>query len=164
MQSAKDTFFLTLRDRIAAGNAARTVVIRGVERPAVLVEENELMSAVVPTDTFVLRWGAVAVDGNGPLPRVQMECAIRYETAGTAGTGGMDRGRALSAMDAEIAAALLLEPQTAVKMDNSVTPAAVMATNVFWGAPVMGAVETTAGRTGRTVTVAIYSYEEAGER
>jgi hypothetical protein len=42
MQRAKDTFYITLRDRIAALNPARTVLVRGVVRPAVLVEENEL--------------------------------------------------------------------------------------------------------------------------
>ena len=29
MQSLKDTFFVTMRNRVAAGNAARVVVIRG---------------------------------------------------------------------------------------------------------------------------------------
>ena len=42
MQSAKDTFYVTLRDRLAALNPARTVVVRGMVRPGVLVEENEL--------------------------------------------------------------------------------------------------------------------------
>ena len=30
MQDTKDTFYVTLRDRIAAGNPARTVIVRGV--------------------------------------------------------------------------------------------------------------------------------------
>ena len=45
MQNAKDTFYVTLRDRLAAVNPARTMVLRGVTRPGVLVEENELASA-----------------------------------------------------------------------------------------------------------------------
>ena len=33
MQNAKDTFYMTLRDRLAAVNPARTMVLRGVTRP-----------------------------------------------------------------------------------------------------------------------------------
>ena len=56
MQNAKDTFYVTLRDRLAALNPARTMVVRGVTRPGVLVEENELVSAYEPVDVFCLRW------------------------------------------------------------------------------------------------------------
>ena len=45
MQNAKDTFYVTLRDRLAAVNPARTMLVRGVIRPGLLVEENELASA-----------------------------------------------------------------------------------------------------------------------
>lgn len=44
-QNAKDTFYVTLRDRLAARNADRTVVVRGATRPAVVVEENEMATA-----------------------------------------------------------------------------------------------------------------------
>ena len=56
MQNAKDTFYMTLRDRLAAVNPARTMVVRGVTRPGSLVEENELVSADQPVDAFCLRW------------------------------------------------------------------------------------------------------------
>ena len=86
-----------------------------------------------------------------------------YETAGSAGNGGMDRGRMLAAMDAELVGALTTAPQSVVKMDYAVTPAAVMATNVFWGELVLGPVVAKAGRIGRTASVTVYSYEEANE-
>ena len=38
MQNAKDTFYLTLQSRLAALNPSRTVVLRGVVRPATLVD------------------------------------------------------------------------------------------------------------------------------
>ncbi len=57
MQNARDTFYVTLRDRLAAVNPARTIVLRGVTRPGVLVEENELVSAYQPVDAFCLRLG-----------------------------------------------------------------------------------------------------------
>ena len=42
MQNAKDTFYEVLRSRLVALNPERTIVLRGVMRPGVLVEENEL--------------------------------------------------------------------------------------------------------------------------
>lgn len=164
MQNAKDTFYQVLRDRIAGGNAERTVVVRGVARPAVLVEENELPSYERPTETFVLRWTEVEVDSRGALPRVAMTCAVRYETCGGADAGGLDRGRRLAAMDAELIRALLTRPQSALKTDVSVTPPAAYDTQIFWGTPALGPLENTPERVGRTATVTVYSYEEAGER
>ena len=65
MQNAKDTFYVTLRDRLAAVNPARTMVLRGVTRPGVLVEENELASACGPVNVFCLRWTGLSVDAQG---------------------------------------------------------------------------------------------------
>ena len=42
IQTLKDTFYGVLRDRIAAANPSRTIVVRGLIRPSVLVVENEL--------------------------------------------------------------------------------------------------------------------------
>ncbi len=95
MQNARDTFYVTLRDRLAAVNPARTMVLRGVTRPGVLVEENELASAYQPVDAFCLRWTGLSVDAKGSLPLVTMVCEIRYATDGDSGNGGMDRGRLL---------------------------------------------------------------------
>ena len=110
VQLAKDTFYVLLRDRVAAGNTARAVVLRGVVRPGVVTTENELPGAAVdgisPADVFCLRWTSLSVDTQGPLPLIALGCEIRYATDGTSGTAGMDRGRALAAMDAELAAAI----------------------------------------------------------
>jgi hypothetical protein len=38
MQNARDTFYVALRDRLAAVNPARTMVVRSVVRPGLLVE------------------------------------------------------------------------------------------------------------------------------
>ena len=111
MQNARDTFYVTLRDRLAAVNPARTMVLRGVTRPGVLVEENELASAYQPVDAFCLRWTGLSVDAKGALPLVTMVCEIRYATDGDSGNGGMDRGRLLSAMDGELVAAVSAAPQ-----------------------------------------------------
>ena len=117
LQVAKDTFYQVLRDRIAAANPARTVVIRGVIRPGVVVQENELPAAavdgIVLADAFCLRWTELRIEGRGALPLLTAVCEIRYGTDGTAAMAGLDRGRALGAMDAELAAAVALAPQSA---------------------------------------------------
>ena len=75
MQNAKDTFYITLSTRIAALNSERTVVVRGVTRPGVLVSENELVSAVELPDIFRLEWTALRLDANGALPLAAMRWA-----------------------------------------------------------------------------------------
>lgn len=163
MQNAKDTFYTTLRDRLAAVNPGRTMVVRGVTRPAVLVEENELASDVVPVDAFRLRWVGLKVDASSALPLVTMECEIHYATDGSSGNGGMDRGRLLAAMDAELATALSEVPHRAAKENYSAAPPVTMATNVFWGDATFGAVTVTDERLERVAAVEVFCYQEAGE-
>ncbi len=163
MQNAKDTFYTTLRDRLAAVNPARTMVVRGVTRPAVLVEENELPSDAVPVDAFRLRWTSMKADPNGALPLVTMGCEIRYATDGNSGNGGMDRGRLLAAMDAELASALSETPRNAVKTSYATVPPLPLNTNVFWGDVTFSAAAVTGERLERAATVEVFCYQEAGE-
>jgi hypothetical protein len=170
MQDARDTFYVALRTRLAAINPARTIVLRGQVRPGILVEENELPTAFQPVDAFSLRWTATRVDTAAPLPLIAMECQVTYATDGTAANGGMDRGRLLAAMDAELLAALNQTPHSAPKMNYSgvaATGAAAvpMSTNIFWSQPAF-APATSAGsgeRIERIATVQVFSYQEAGE-
>ncbi len=165
MQNAKDTFYTTLRDRLATLNPARTMLVRGVTRPAMLVEENELPSDAVPVDTFRLRWLELQVDTRGALPLAAMTCEIVYATDGSSGNGGMDRGRLLAAMDAELASALTQSPRAVGKTSYSASAAPVeMGTNVFWGDAVFSAAVATGERLERTATVQVFCYQEAGER
>jgi hypothetical protein len=163
MQNAKDTFYTTLQHRLAPLNPARTMVLRGIVRPATLVDENELPTAALPTDAFRLQWTRLQVTSASPLPWIALECTIHYATGGTNTNAGMDRGRALAAMDAELAAALAQEPHTVPKMNYATTPPAAMQTNVFWADPIFGPIVTTGERLARTATVQVFSYQEAGE-
>ena len=169
MQNAKDTFYVTLQGRLEVVNPARMVVVRGVTRPGVLVEENELASATVPVNAFCLQWTGLTVDAQGALPLVTMVCEIRYATDGDSGNGGMDRGRLLSGMDAELVAAVSASPQNTTKMNyvgaagGSGLPPVAMATNVFWGDVVFGAAVANGERLERVATVEVFSYQEAGE-
>jgi len=165
MQRAKDTFYIALRDRIAALNPARTAWVRGIVRPAVLIEENELAGDFPPLNAFRLRWTALEAYPHGPLPLVKMRCEIRYATAGNPGNGGMDRGRMMAAMDAEIAQALTEPPQRVLKTDYA-TPAAPQPqrTNIFWGDVQFGAIAANGEQLERTASVDVYSYQETSER
>jgi hypothetical protein len=167
VQNAKDTFYELLRSRIAAGNPERTIVVRGQTRPGVLVEENELVTTTTLPDCFRLRWTEAGVDAANALPLAVLGCEILYETAGSAGNGGMDRGRALAAMDAELAAAINASPQFAAKQNYAGLASGggvvAMNTNVWWGDVVPGAIVVKGDRVARTATVTVMSYEEAGE-
>ena len=167
MQNAKDTFYEVLRGRLAALNSYRTIVLRGVVRPGLLVEENELVSAVAIPDCFRLRWSVSGVDANGLLPKVTLDCEIEYETAGTGMNAGMDRGRVLAAMDAELQGAVNVLPRTSPKMNYaglvSGAVAVAMSTSVWWGEVAFGKTVVKEDRLARTATVIVMSYEEAGE-
>ncbi|HMH16398.1 MAG TPA: hypothetical protein VK578_25085 [Edaphobacter sp.] len=163
MQNARDTFYVTLRDRLAALNPARTMLVRSVVRPGLLVEENELASANPPANVFRLRWTALRVDAKGALPLVAMGCEIRYATDGNAGNGGMDRGRLIAAMDAELGAAVNASPQNVGKRNYTAVPAVAMGTNVFWGDVVFGNAAVNGERVERVATVEVFCYQEAGE-
>jgi hypothetical protein len=163
MQNAKDTFYIMLRDRIAALNPARTVVIRNTTRPGVLVEENELATAAELPDAYRLRWVGSKINAPGPMPLVTLQCEIRYATDGNSGNGGMDRGRLLNAMDAELASAVGAAPQTATKLNYAATIPAHMSTNIFWGDVIFGNLTVNNERIERTATVDVFSYQEPDE-
>jgi hypothetical protein len=167
VQNAKDTFYEVLRSRLAALNPERTIVLRGVTRPGVLVEENELVSATTTPDCFRLAWIQDATDANGAMPMIAMQCEIRYDTAGTAFNGGMDRGRSLAAMDGELLTAVNAAPQSAVKMNYTGLPqgkaAMAMSTNIWWSDAALGKTVAVGDRIARSATVTVMSYQEAGE-
>ncbi len=167
MQNAKDTFYEMLRSRLVALNPERTIVLRGIVRPGVLVQENELLSAVVIPDCFRLRWSVDQLDANGIMPLVTLQCTVEYETAGTAMNGGMDRGRALAAMDAELQCAVTASPKTLLKTNYAGLAtggaAAAMDTHVWWSEVTFGTTVVKGDRLARAVTVQVMSYQEAGE-
>ena len=165
MQSAKDTFYVMLRDRLAGLNGARTMVLRGVTRPGVVVEENELVAGAGPVNAFCMRWTGLNVAARGALPLVRMECEIRYRTDGSAGNGGMDRGRLLAAMDAELVAAVSAAPQSAAKRDftGGVGVGMRVGTRVFWGDAEFGPVVVVGERLERVAKVEVFAHQETGE-
>jgi len=161
MQNAKDSFYLALRTRLSAINPERTILLRGAVRPGILVEEAEAPFSQFPSDVFVLRWLGLAADMDLSLTMAAEQCEIVYQTCGTQSFGGLDRGRALSAMDEELIA--MVQPFHTAKLNYSTAPPTPMLTQVFWDEPVFSPIVTQRDRLGRSVTMLIYAYQEQGE-
>jgi hypothetical protein len=168
VQVTKDTFYAALCARVAAGNPARTVVVRGVTRPAVLVVENELPGAAIdgiaPAEAFCLRWTNLQVDtqhGGAPLA---LTCEIRYASDGSTGVVGMDRGRALAAMDAEMATALTIAPMNASALSiaeiagGGSSISTPTGSNIFWSEAVFGPSVMKGERLERMVQIEVFGY------
>lgn len=101
------------------------------------------------------------------MPVATLTCEVFYETAGTAGNAGMDRGRLLATMDAEIVGALSSAPQTAIKQNYAALAtggsATAMSTNIWWSDVVLGPLVVKADRIARAAKVTVMSCEEEGE-
>jgi hypothetical protein len=162
MQNAKDTFYITLRNRLTTVNPGRMMTLRGIVRPGILVEEAEAPMAQLLLDSFVLRWTKSVADTQLPSILAQMTCEIHYASAGTQGNSGLDRGRALEEMDDELLR--MLCPSSTVKMNYSQTPASQMGTSIFWSQATFAAGAATRERIGRVATVEVFAFQEQGEQ
>ncbi|MEZ2347368.1 hypothetical protein [Terriglobus sp. RCC_193] len=159
MQSAKDTFLLTLRDRLAVVNAARTVAIRGALRPAVIADDVELpLAQGEPMDCFVLQWLDEVIDSSEPLRLHALQCEVRYATRGTQEFVGMDRGRVLASLDAELAQ--MLQPRFAPLQDFSGSAVVMRTTHVWWSEMEPSPVVVDGDVLRRAVKLTVYALEE----
>jgi hypothetical protein len=161
MQNAKDSFYVALRTRLVALNPERTILLRGAVRSGILVEEAEAPFSQLPPDVFVLRWLGLGVDQDLGSAMVAEEVEILYSTLGTQSFGGLDRGRLLTAMDAELSS--ILAPYWTPKLNYLTQPPTTLLTNVFWDEPVFGAVTVARDRLSRVARVVVYGYQEPGE-
>lgn len=161
MQNAKDSFYMALRTRLATINPQRTVLLRGAQRPGILVEEAEAPFTQLPNDVFVLRWLGLGTDLNLDSTMVAEECEVIYQTCGTQSFGGLDRGRLLSEMDEELTA--MLQPYSTPKLNYAIQPPATMLTQVFWDEPAFTPIVVQRDRITRSAKVTVYSYQEQGE-
>jgi len=161
MENAKDTFYVTLRNRLVALNPGRVIILRGVQRPGILMEEAESVVSQMPSDVFVLRWTALDTDTQLPVMLEQMICEIHYTTGGTQPNSGLDRGRLIEEMDAELLS--ILKPSYAPKANFAQNPAMMMATNIFWSEPQFAPITSLRERLTRVVKVTVFSFQEQGE-
>ena len=161
MQNMMDTFYVTLRDRLATVNAGRVVAVRGQVRPAVVVDENEMPERGLDAGVFHLQWGERKTDRSGALPMQMAECVIAFRSSGADAQSTLTRGREMNAMCAELDAILL--PVVALKKSFSESGAVVMATNVFWCEQGERVVKSKGELLETTATVLVMSYAEEGE-
>lgn len=161
MQNAKDSFYAALRARLMVVNPERTILVRGAVRPGILVEEAEAPFSQLPNDVFVLRWLGLDMDAHLASAMAAEECEVIYQTCGTQSFGGLDRGRALSAMDEELGA--ILAPHFTPKLNYTLQPPAAQLTNVFWDEAEFAPVVVQRDRLSRSAKVTVYSYQEQGE-
>jgi hypothetical protein len=162
MQNTKDTFYITLRTRLTAVNPARTMTLRAVTRPGMLVGEAEAPMPQPMLDAFTLTWTALQADLQLPAILARMTCELQYSTAGTQASAGLDRGRCLEEMDYEVLK--LLYPYSAQKMNYTQNPAAALETMVFWSEPEFGPIVTLRDRLSRTAKVTVFAFQEVGEQ
>lgn len=162
MQNTKDTFYITLRTRLTTVNPARTMMLRSITRPGILVQDAEAPMTQPQLNAFTLNWTGLQADLQLPAILAQMTCEIQYATAGTQTNAGLDRGRALEEMDYEVLK--LLYPYSAQKMNYAQTPAAAMETMVFWSEPEFGPIVTLRDRLSRTAKVTVFAFQEQAEQ
>ncbi len=135
MQFAKDSFYMALRERLAALNPQRVLSFSGVTRPAVIVAENETIVPVEPLpDAFYIEWGAVKVTArnSSPRPLMAVDCMISHHTLGTVDSE-VDRGRTLAELDTELLS--ICHPPHTAKQDFTQSPSASLGTFIFWTTP-----------------------------
>jgi hypothetical protein len=160
MQAAKDTFLMTLAQRLAAVNPARTVTLDGVTRPAVAAVENETPApAVTESECFQLSWEKSGWE----MPETGLmflDCKLSYGSRGTDAMLRSDRGRRVTAMEEELRR--VLHPRTAAECDYTQTPPAALGANIFWTLPAMAAEKDVDGGVQRSATVRIYFFPEVG--
>lgn len=158
MQSAKDSFYIALRDRLAALNPQRTVVVGGVTRPAILVRENEpAAEASDQANAFYLDWGPLLALDDSDTPVMQMRCEVKYWTSGSSDSAG-DRGRQLCALDEELMK--ICDPPRTALMDYSSSPATDLGRSVFWGPPQLTTKVDEQARAQRTAELTVYFLAE----
>jgi hypothetical protein len=162
MQPTKDTFYVTLRDRLVAVDPQRTITIDGATRPAIVVAENESPGGGPPLcDAFYLHWGGArsVLPAAGTL--MEMECVISYRTKGTDSSGNLDRGRDLASLDNDVLA--ICAPPCTEKFDYSTGTAVDLESTIFWTQPVFSALVNAPPYLGREVSITVFFYPEVNQ-
>ena len=157
MQNIKDTFYIALRERLAALNPARVINIGGTVRPALVVTENEVTAATEPlADTFYIHWLAARELCDQGL--MELDCEIRYAVEGSESVAYQDRGRALAKSDEELLA-ITFSASAALNDYSGDTPLA-QGTNIFWTRPELGPIKIDGRRLARVAKLRVFSFVE----
>jgi hypothetical protein len=162
MQATKDSFYVTLRDRLVEVDPDLTIVIDGATRPGIVVVENEPSSAKPQQDAaFYLEWEGVRPVHPATSTLMAMDCTMTYTCSGQSDSGGVDRGRALGGLDAVLLA--ICAPALAAKSDYSSGPASDLGSYIFWSVPKLEALKVEAKQVGRRAQVTVFFYPEVNQ-
>jgi hypothetical protein len=162
MQATKDSFYLTLRDRLAQAYPARTISVDAVTRPAMVVVENDRPSVTARQhDAFYLEWGETRAVRPAISTLRAMTCTIAFSSAGTEQSGGLNRGRCASELESELLA--ICSPAVAEKNDWTGATPTKLGSNIFWTQPVVKPVKAEAGCVGREASLTVYFYPEVNQ-
>lgn len=163
MQATKDTFYITLRDRLVQADPNRKIVIDGATRPAIVVVENEPPNTQPwQNGAFYLEWGSARPVQPATSTLEAMDCTITYTSAGDPDTGGVGRGRDLGALDADLLA--MCTPAQAHKNDYSTGLAVDLGSYIFWSAPELKPVKVELNQVGRQALVRVFFYPEVNQQ
>lgn len=163
MQATKDTFYVTLRDRLVQVDPNLIMVIDGATRPAIVVAENEPPISLPRQDeAFYLDWGGATPVQPATSTLTAMVCTISYTSVGQSDNGGVDRGRDLAALDADLLA--ICAPAQAHKNDYSSGAAVDLGSYIFWSIPKLEPLKVEAKQVGRLAQVTVFFYPEVNQQ
>jgi hypothetical protein len=161
MQFAKDSFYMALRTRLAVANPKRTIALDGDMPPAILVTENEPVTAAEAlADCFYVHFGGVRTVNDveqSDAALMVLDVSVTYRTRGTT-DGSADRGRTITALDSELLA--MCSPRQAAKCDYTQDPPLALGSCVFWSAPQLGADDALGAQLSRTAKLTLFFYPE----
>lgn len=157
MQFTKDSFYMTLRDRLTAANPERTIDFSGQTRPAVVVVENECAGTTADLmETYLIEWQhGERSESRGPA---SIGCSITFRTLGGEALCGRDRGRMLAELQEELSE--ILQPAVAEKIDYCDSVLKGLGTKSFWTIPQFGEVETDGARLTCRATLQVCFFPE----
>ena len=159
MQATKDSFYVALRDRLAQAYPTRTMTAGGVTRTALLAAENDQPSVTTrQRDAFYLTWGEARAVRPAISRLMALTCTLAYTSAGTDANGGLDRGRAIGEMDAEVLG--ICTPAMAEKYDYTGANPADLGSSIFWSAPVFRTVAAPPNCVAHEASLTVYFYPE----
>lgn len=162
MQATKDSFYLTLRDRLAQAYPARTITVDGITRPAIVVVENDKPSVTARQhDAFYVEWGEVHAARPAISTLMAMECAVSYASAGTEQNGGLDRGRVLSELESELLS--VCAPAVTRKNDYTGANPVDLGSNVCWSQPAFRATKAAPECVAGEASLTVYFYPEVNQ-
>ncbi len=163
MQATKDTFYIALRDRLTEVDPNLTIAIDGATRPAIVVLENEPPSSQPRQDqAFYLEWGGARPMQPATSTLTAMDCTISYSSSGQSDSGGVDRGRDLAALDADLLA--ICTPAQAHKNDYASGSPVDVGSYIFWSAPKLDSGKVGPKQVGRQAQVTVFFYPEVNQQ